>query len=87
MSKESDSSFSYEVYQQVNGRNRRIAYEDYFATPEDAKQQLIEYLKGLPKIHQNCQGSVYERYSDGEWGWGTSFKWNGSKLELLGPAY
>ena len=83
MSEDSDSSFTYEVYQ----NSRRIAYEDYFETPEDAKSALIEHLKSLKSVPKNCEGSVYKRYSDGEWGWGTCYKWNGSNLELLGPAY
>lgn len=81
------SSFTYEVYQRVNGRSRRIAYEDYFANPEDAKTELTEYLKSLKRVPKNCEASVYERYTDGEWGCGTCFKWNGSNLELVGPAY
>ncbi len=83
MSVDSDSSFTYEVYK----NSRRIAYEDYFETPEDAKAALIEHLKSLKSVHENCEGSVYKRYSDGEWGDGICYTWNGSKLELLGPAY
>ena len=83
MSVDSDSSFTYEVYK----NSRRIAYEDYFETPEDAKAALIEHLKSLKSDHENCEGSVYKRYSDGEWGDGICYTWNGSKLELLGPAY
>lgn len=83
MSEDSDSSFTYEVYQ----NSRRIAYEDYFETPQAAKAALIEHLKSLKSVPKNCEGSVYKRYSDGEWGWGTCYKWNGSNLELLGPAY
>lgn len=87
MPEESDSSFSYEVYQSFDGSNKRIAYEDYFDTQEDAKAAMIEHLKSLKSLPKNCTGSVYQRYSDGEWGCGTCFKWDGSNLDLLGPAY